>query len=111
MGAVTGIGWALIQKFGPYVREKARYTWSERRFEIANKWFFAPLSKLAWWDPAVTWSGALNWTGGNNLSYATNGLYISFIFMYHIKRRYPAWWEKYNYLLEAGFDVGVAISG
>lgn len=54
---------------------------------------------------------ALNYTGGNNLSYATNGIYISFIFMYWIKRRYNAWWEKYNYILEAGFDVGVAISG
>jgi OPT oligopeptide transporter protein len=53
----------------------------------------------------------LNWTGGNNLSYATNALYLSFIFMYYIKRRYTAWFEKYNYLLEAGFDVGVAISG
>lgn len=46
-----------------------------------------------------------------SLSYATNGIYISFIFMHYIKRRYSAWWEKYNYLLEAGFDVGVAISG
>jgi len=55
--------------------------------------------------------GPLTWSGGNNLSYATNGLYISFIFMYVIKRRYEAWWQKYNYLLEAGFDVGVAVSG
>ena len=55
--------------------------------------------------------------------------------MHHIKRRYPAWWvsrrpisgtlhsslcphpdlvirqEKYNFLLEAGFDIGVAVSG
>ena len=31
--------------------------------------------------------------------------------MYYIKRRYPAWWEKYNYLLQQGLDVGVALSG
>jgi hypothetical protein len=31
--------------------------------------------------------------------------------MYYIKRRYPAWFERYNYILEAGFDVGVALSG
>lgn len=49
-------------------------------------------------------------TAGNNLTYATNRLYISFIFMYYIKRRYSAWWEKYNYLIEAGLDVGVALS-
>lgn len=35
--------------------------------------------------------GALNWTGGNNLTNATSGLYISFIFMCYIKRRYTAW--------------------
>ena len=65
---------------------------------------------LNMFDPAVAWVGALNWTGGNNLSYATNGVYISFIFMYYLKRNYSAWWEKYNYILAAGFDVGVAIS-
>jgi hypothetical protein len=30
--------------------------------------------------------------------------------MYYLKRNYLPWWEKYNYLVEAGFDVGVAIS-
>jgi hypothetical protein len=25
-------------------------------------------------------------------------------------RRYTAWWQKYNYLIEAGFDIGVAVS-
>lgn len=49
----------------------------------------------------VFWAGALNWTGGNNLSYATTGVYMAFVFMYYIKRHYLAWWEKYNYLLEA----------
>ena len=31
--------------------------------------------------------------------------------MYYLRRHYSAWWQKYNYLLEAGFDLGVAISG
>jgi hypothetical protein len=60
--------------------------------------------------PAVFWAGALNWTGGNNLSCATNGLSLAFIFMYYLKRNYLLWWEKYNYLVEAGFDIGVPIS-
>ncbi|ORX37028.1 oligopeptide transporter 2 [Kockovaella imperatae] len=111
MGSVGGIGWALLQKFGPRIRERAYRSMNEVTFYKVNKYFFGPVALLGWFDPAVTWSGALNWTGGNNLSYATNGTYISYIFMYHIKRRFPAWWEKYNYLLEAGFDVGVAISG
>ena len=49
------------------------------------------MSWLNYFDPAVTWSGALNWTGGNNLTYATNGVYIAFFFMYYVKRRYGAW--------------------
>ena len=61
--------------------------------------------------PALFLLGTHNWTGGNNLSFKTNGLYLSFTFMYYIRRRYGPWWEKYNYLLNAGFDVGVAVSG
>jgi hypothetical protein len=72
---------------------------------------FRPMDLFAWFDPAVFWSGALNWTGDNNLSYVTNGIYISIIFMYYIKLNYEPWFEKSNYILEVGFDVGVAISG
>lgn len=111
MGTAIGISWGLIHRYGPSIRDSVRRRASEAKFEFWNKWVFRPCSALSTFDPAVTWAGALNWTGGNNLSYATNGIYISFIFMYWIKRRYNAWWEKYNYILEAGFDVGVAISG
>ena len=111
IGSVLGIGWGVIHRYGPSMRDAARRRWSEASFASWNKWLFAPLGALQMFDPAVTWNGALNWTGGNNLSYATNGIYLSFIFMYYIKRRYNGWWEKYNYILEAGFDVGVAISG
>ncbi|KAH9203702.1 hypothetical protein DL95DRAFT_277344, partial [Leptodontidium sp. 2 PMI_412] len=34
-----------------------------------------------------------------------------FIFMHYIKRQYGPWWEKHNYILEAAFDVRVAVSG
>ena len=111
IGSVIGIGWGVAHRYGPALRESCRRRWSEASFATWNRYLFSPLGKMATFDPAVTWSGALNWTGGNNLSYATNGIYISFIFMYYIKRRYNGWWEKYNYILEAGFDVGVAISG
>lgn len=111
MGVLIGLGWGLSERYGPTVRDYCRRKYSEGTFETFNKWFFNPLSYLSFIDPAVMWAGALNWTGGNNLSYATNGLYISFIFMYYIRRHYSAWWEKYNYILEAGFDVGVAVSG
>jgi len=94
MGAVAGTGWAIIQKWGPSWRESARVRWSEEKYARWNHYLFYPVGLLQFFDPAVAWSGALNWTGGNNLSYATNGLYLSFIFMYYIKRHYGPWWEK-----------------
>lgn len=110
MGALIGIFWGLARLYGERVRDICRRSFSETKFLSAQKYVFKPLSLLKWFNPAAFWHGALNWTGGNNLSYATCWIYISFVFMYHIKRHYGSWWEKYNYLLEAGFDVGVAIS-
>jgi OPT family small oligopeptide transporter len=111
IGAFVGVGWGVAQKFGWKVREGARRRLSAATFATWEKNLFNPLSVLVWFDPAVFWAGTLNWTGGSNLSYATNALYLSFIFMYYVKRNYFPWWQKYNYLLEAGFDIGVAISG
>jgi len=110
IGAILGIAIACMQKYGHLVRDFTGRRWTESRHALVDKWFYRPMSGLYFFDPAVFWSGALNWTAGNNLTYATQGLYLSFIFMYYIKRRYQNWWEKYNYLIEAGFDVGVAIS-
>ncbi|KAK9450953.1 OPT oligopeptide transporter protein-domain-containing protein [Limtongia smithiae] len=45
-----------------------------------------------------------------NMSYYTGGLYLSFFFMHYIRRRYVAWWEKYNYVLSAALTAGVAFS-
>ncbi|CAE6451080.1 unnamed protein product, partial [Rhizoctonia solani] len=35
---------------------------------------------------------------------------VGFIFQYVIRRRHFQWWTKYNYILSAGLDSGVAIS-
>ncbi|KAF5211161.1 OPT family small oligopeptide transporter [Clavispora lusitaniae] len=43
-----------------------------------------------------------------NLSYYTPGLITSFFFMYLIRKRYFAWWSKYNYVLSGGLQAGVA---
>lgn len=111
IGAGIGVAWGLGKRYGPAIR---------RRFGgqssggdgpgVWDRYVFGPLSHLSWFEPAVFWAGAMQWTGGNNLSYATNGVYLSFIFMYYIKRRYEPWWAKYNYLIEAGLNMGVAIS-
>jgi len=111
MGTVVGLVFGLLHKYGSSIRASAGRRLPTEAYRIADKFVFAPIAYLHWFDPAVFWAGALNWTGGNNLTYATNGLYLAFIFMYYVKRRYSAWWEKYNYILSAGFDVGVAVSG
>jgi hypothetical protein len=35
---------------------------------------------------------------------------VGFIFQYVIRRRHFAWWAKYNYVLSAALDSGLAIS-
>lgn len=107
LGAVVGIGYGVIYRCAPAIHEWAKRRCSTKVYGRLQA-TCATFSWMEWFDPAVYWSGALNWTGGNNLSYATNKVVLSFLFMYHIKRRYPAWWSKYNYILEAGFDAGAA---
>lgn len=34
---------------------------------------------------------------------------IGFIFQFVIRRRHFAWWTKYNYVLSAALDAGVAV--
>jgi len=34
---------------------------------------------------------------------------VNFIFNFMIKRRWSGWWTKYNYVLSAGLDIGLAI--
>ena len=111
IGAAVGVSVALLQMYGARIRE-----WCERRlraqwFDPIDRFFFKPMSVFRFFNPPVFWSGSWGWAGGNNLSFFTNKLYISFLMMYYVKRRYGSWWEKYNYLLEAAFGVGLALSG
>ncbi|KAK9258909.1 OPT oligopeptide transporter protein-domain-containing protein [Lipomyces tetrasporus] len=60
-------------------------------------------------NPVLIIGGMASWAP-YNLSYITPGFYLSIIFMYFIRRRYLAWWEKYNYVLSSALDTGVAFS-
>lgn len=82
MGGVVGLVWGLARRYGPALHAWARRrTASEGRFAAYERYLFKPVSYLWYFDPAVALKGALNWTGGNNLSYATNAMYISFFMM------------------------------
>ncbi|KAK9472937.1 OPT oligopeptide transporter protein-domain-containing protein [Dipodascopsis tothii] len=61
--------------------------------------------------PVLIVSGATFWGSTYNYSYYIGGFYAAFAFMYVIRRRYTAWWTKYNYILTSGLSAGVAFSG
>ena len=75
--------------------------WLKRKFpnKIIQKYF----------QPTIIIGGMLDFAP-YNLLYFTGGLYISFIFMFYIKKNYLLWWEKYNYILTSGLSAGVAFS-
>ncbi|KAK9465586.1 OPT oligopeptide transporter protein-domain-containing protein [Lipomyces arxii] len=72
-----------------------------------RKRFFKQLQNF---NPILFLSGFTRFESAYNLSYYTPGLQISFMFMYIIRRRYLAWWTKYNYVLTAALSAGVAFS-
>ncbi|KAK9349768.1 OPT oligopeptide transporter protein-domain-containing protein [Lipomyces doorenjongii] len=61
--------------------------------------------------PVIILSGINRYGATYNLSYFTPGFYVGFIFNYYIRRRYLAWWSKYNYILTSGLTGGMAFSG
>ncbi|KAM9898297.1 hypothetical protein OXX69_009937 [Metschnikowia pulcherrima] len=63
-----------------------------------------------WFQPAVIIAGFFNYAP-YNLSYFIPGMYVCFAFNHVIKKRYGAWWEKYNYILSSALDAGVAFGG
>ncbi|KAK9470917.1 OPT oligopeptide transporter protein-domain-containing protein [Dipodascopsis tothii] len=66
--------------------------------------------QLKYIHPVIIFAGINRFGASYNLSYYTPGLYASLIFQYYIRRRYTAWWTKYNYILSSGFTAGVAFS-
>ncbi|KAK9234215.1 OPT oligopeptide transporter protein-domain-containing protein [Lipomyces kononenkoae] len=75
-------------------------------FWLAQKKFPKLLANC---NPVLIVGGFCNWAP-YNLTYHTSGFYVAIFFMYYVKRRYLAWWEKYVYLLSASMTAGVAFS-
>lgn len=112
IGAILGAAWIAGEKFLPRLYAYVRKSTEASTFASFDKKVWKPLASIFnCLNPAVALSGALNWAGNNNLTYATLGIYLAWVFQYYLKRRYTAWWGKYAYLLFAGLNVGVAISG
>ncbi|CAH2355442.1 oligopeptide transporter 2 [[Candida] railenensis] len=75
---------------------------------VAFKWY-APRQWSRNFQPSIFMGGFLNYAP-YNLSYYTGGAYLSFTFMYYIKKKYLTWWERYNFLSYAGIEAGIAFS-
>ncbi|KAI5950838.1 OPT2 [Candida jiufengensis] len=70
---------------------------------------YGPRKLVKSFEPSIIIGGFLNFAP-YNLSYYIGGVYLSLAFMVYIKRKYQAWWQKYNYLLSTGFAGGLAFS-
>ncbi|CAI4054245.1 hypothetical protein SKDZ_16G4470 [Saccharomyces kudriavzevii ZP591] len=61
-------------------------------------------------DPMLFVGGMLNMSPPYNLMYYTPGMIVSYISQYYMKRHHLNLWEKYNYVLSAGFSTGLVLS-
>ena len=109
LGFLLALVWCAIKNFGPAAREWIRERASPTVYKPLNVLLFKPLSWLKNVHPSLLFNGAINWAP-KNLTYFTVGLYLSFGFMYYLRRFKTAWFEKYTYVLSAAFTGGVAFS-
>jgi hypothetical protein len=71
---------------------------------------FPLANRLRFIHPLLIVEGA-GGVGGTSLSYKMPGFLLAFTFNYYIKKRYLAWWEKYDYLLSASINGGGKFGG
>jgi len=110
LGFLLAIAWWTVKRFGSNVRSAVRKALPNVVFAPLNTLIFTPISALKHVHPSLVMNGMLFWAP-NNLTYYTGGFYMSFAFMYYLRRYKTAWWEKYNYVLSAALTGGVAFSG
>ena len=70
---------------------------------------YAPRKYMKYFEPSVIIGGCLHYAP-YNLSYYIPGFYVAFVFMHYVRKRYEAWWQKYNYILSTGLNAGIAFS-
>lgn len=71
---------------------------------------YGPKKWTRYFQPTLIIGGMISYAP-TNLAYLTGGLYMSAAFMWYVRSRYPAWWEKYNYILAGALEAGIAVSG
>ncbi|KAG9958111.1 OPT-domain-containing protein, partial [Aureobasidium melanogenum] len=110
LGALLAVVWWSIKRYGSSVRAVAQARLAPGIFRFLDIVLFTPISYLRDVHPSLVINGFL-WWAPLNLTYFTSAVYMSFGFMYYLRRYKTAWWEKYNYVLSAALSAGVAFSG
>lgn len=108
-GFLLSLVWWGIKNYGYVVRDWTQKKFAPAIYSVLNWTIYKPLYLLREVHPALISIGFLEWAP-LNLAYQTGGLYLSIAFMYYIRRHMTSWWEKYNYVLSAGLDAGLAFS-
>ncbi|KAI9728056.1 MAG: hypothetical protein M1834_007870 [Cirrosporium novae-zelandiae] len=75
---------------------------------LLYKYTKKPIWKLINWP--LIFVGTYNVPPATGVNYSSWAL-VNIIFNYWIKKRWRAWWSKYNYVLAAALDTGLALSG
>ncbi|BEJ16419.1 hypothetical protein CspHIS471_0510240 [Cutaneotrichosporon sp. HIS471] len=60
--------------------------------------------------PVMIFNGGAYWGPPLNMSYFIGNVYITVFSFQFIRKRYTAFWAKYNYVLAASFPAGIAIA-
>lgn len=60
--------------------------------------------------PVAFWYGSLNWAP-YSFSYAWPSVPIAWLSWVYMRKRYLAFWSRYNFVLSAAFSSGIAIAG
>ncbi|KAL5360526.1 small oligopeptide transporter [Aspergillus floccosus] len=76
-------------------------------------WFLYKRTRQNFWK-FLNWPlifvGTYNVPPATGINYSSWAM-VNFAFNHFIKRRFFAWWTKYNYVLAAALDTGLALSG
>jgi OPT family small oligopeptide transporter len=110
LGFLLALVWWSVKRYGSSLRNVAQAKLPSAIFGPMNSLVFTPISWLRDVHPSLIINGFL-WWAPLNLTYFTGAVYLSFGFMYYLRRYKTAWWEKYNYVLAAALNAGVALSG
>lgn len=85
IGVFIPIPFFLAQKYGPFKRVTK---------------FFHPLVIL----------GGMICYAPYSISFYLAGFYMNYLSHRLVKRKYPSWWDRYNYILSSALDSGVALA-